>query len=376
MKVLVIGVYRDNSGWSKACIDMVLAMDAVGIDVVTRPLRFNNAHADIPQRITELENKSSKNCDICIQHIFPHLMVYNGKMKNIGLYASETTSIKYTGWPDRLNMMDDVFVFTQQMQDCAIDSGVTKPIHIIPQPCNIKKFEQSYPLHSFIEARRHGDFLFYTIADFNRRKNLTSLLKAFHLEFHRNEPVNLVLKISTFASSGMNSYDIDNWCKEIKDGLKLYKNKNDYKNEIILDTSYISDTDIASIHKSCDVFISTSYGEGWCIPCFDAMGFGKTPIATNWSAYKDYLDNDCGWLVNYNLEPVFGMQIHPVEMYYGHEEWAQISISHLRKCMREAYENKKLREEKSENGIEKIYQFSYENIGHQIEQVLNKIYVK
>ena len=49
------------------------------------------------------------------------------------------------------------------------------------------------------------------------------------------------------------------------DIIKSYPDRVDY---------YISEEDIYSIHSSCDCFVMPSYGEAWCIPAFDAMGFG------------------------------------------------------------------------------------------------------
>ena len=41
MKVLYVGCYRDGTGWGKAAENYILAMDAVGIDVVPRSVKLN-----------------------------------------------------------------------------------------------------------------------------------------------------------------------------------------------------------------------------------------------------------------------------------------------------------------------------------------------
>ena len=38
MKVLYIGNYRDGTGWANACINNILALDSVGVDVVPRAI--------------------------------------------------------------------------------------------------------------------------------------------------------------------------------------------------------------------------------------------------------------------------------------------------------------------------------------------------
>ena len=68
MKVLYIGNYRDGTGWGNACLNNILAMDSVGIDVVPRAISFEESTQDYPDRIKELELQSNEGCDICIQH--------------------------------------------------------------------------------------------------------------------------------------------------------------------------------------------------------------------------------------------------------------------------------------------------------------------
>ena len=81
MKVLYIGCYRDGTGWAQAAIDYILSMDSAGIDVVPRPVKLNDRQVALPSRILELEKKSDRGCDICIQHVLPHMLDYNVGLK-------------------------------------------------------------------------------------------------------------------------------------------------------------------------------------------------------------------------------------------------------------------------------------------------------
>ncbi len=87
MKVLYLGHYREGTGWSQAAIDYILALDSVGVDVACRPIKLNEKNPEIPSRIEQLEQKPIADSEVCIQHVLPHLMDYNGKMKNIGLFV-------------------------------------------------------------------------------------------------------------------------------------------------------------------------------------------------------------------------------------------------------------------------------------------------
>lgn len=368
MKLLFIGPYRDGSGWSKSALDMIKAINSTDIDIVARPVKYNNYLEVLEPEIQKCEDKDSKNCDAVFYYVPPDHIVYSSSFaKNICWLLCETNSIKKSTWVARLNCMDEVWVPSHFIKEVAINSGVNVPVKVVHLPTNTDKFCKRQGLNEQIVKQKNGDFLFYSILDFNRRKHLAAIIKAFHLEFHINEPVNLALKISkNQVMREAYKTNVLDFCENIKEGLK----KRRCKKEILLSESYLTDKEICDIHNSCDVFISTSYGEGWCIPAFDAMGFGKTPIVTNWSSYTEYITDKEGWLVDYDLEPVFGMQEHPSSLYFGDELWANVSVPHLRKSMRLAYENQALRQTKAEAGIEKVFDFSYERIGESIKKVL------
>lgn len=364
MKILYVGPYREGTGAAKVGVSLINSLVETGLDLAIRPLKFNSYQASLSPKMQQLENKSTAASNFIIQHVPPSMLVYNSAFeKNIAYVNYHTNNFTYSDWPEKLNMMDEIWVPSNFVANCCKNSKVTKPIKVIPIGFNENLFLENYPAYEQIRQEKHGDFLFYTISSsFSRRKNFAAFVKAFHLEFGRSEPVNIAIKFNKpFNPSDMSDKE---FIYQLKKGLNL----GETKDEIILPTNYISDNDIYSIHNSCDVFVSTSYGEGWCIPAFEAMGFGRTPIVNGWGGYTDYIDNTTGWLVDYSLEPVFGMENG--NLFSGREQWASISVTHLRKCMREAYENRKLREQKSEAGVNKTFEYSYSNIGSLIKKAL------
>lgn len=369
MKVLVISPYRDGTGYGRASIDNILAMDAAGITVVPRPLKLNNHTTNLPDRILELENNSPAGADFVIQHTLPDMMEYCGKFKaNIAMYCSETSNFKSSQWASKLNLMDVAWVPNDQMIESGRNSHVTIPMKKIHYPTDVSKFERSYKSIK-IEGLEEG-FTFYTISEMNKRKNFKAILQAFHTEFDPSEPVNLVIKTHRHGMDAAESRKhIEADCKTIKDWLKLYPKEHFYKKEIIL-TDILAEESLYRVHATCDCFVSTSFGEAWSLPAFDAMGFGKTPIVTNWGGFKEYIDNDTGWLVDCVQEQVLGVNDSFDYLYTGKETWASVSIDSLRKCMREAYSNKQARDKKAELGIDKVYNFSYQNIGSLIKKEL------
>jgi glycosyltransferase involved in cell wall biosynthesis len=296
------------------------------------------------------------------------MMDYMGHLRNIGLFQSETSNFAKTMWPTKLNSMDEVWVTCKQQREAAIKSGVTKKIKIIPQPCDTSKYSKSYkPLGI---PGTENKFLFYFIGETNRRKGIEHLLKAFHLEFNPDEQVELVMKINSPGMSEKESIlHMNHYCNEIKNGLKLWPSLDNYKREIVI-AEYLSPENIMRLHNSCDCFVMPSYGEAWCIPAFDAMCMGKTPIITDDTGMKEYIGDDNGYVVKSYKEPVFGMMDTFNDLYTGREEWCRIDVLDLRKKMREAYQNHQERRVKSKNGIDSAYSYSYEKLGQQMKEIL------
>lgn len=367
IKILYIGNFLDGTGWATLGINTILALDAAGIDVAARAIKLNNNTPQVPQRILELEQRSCVNPDVVIQNVLPHLIDYNGKIaKNIAFYTSETTNFKMSSWPTHINTLDNAWVLSQQSKEASLESGVTIPISVVPCGTDVSKFNRSYePLD--IKRSLAGKYIFYTIGELNRRKNLPALVKAFHTEFSPDEPVELVIK-TTPVGVGV-AQSINEMCHNIKVNLKLYPNISDYKQEIVI-VNYWNETDVLRLHSSCDCFVATSYGEAFMIPCFDALGMGKSVIAPAWGGFLEYLSHESSWLVPGRLEPTFGETNTFPDLFTARENWFSINPLDLQKVMRESYENKVLRTEKAKVGIRRAQDFSYEKVGQILKSIL------
>lgn len=384
---MYVGVYRDGTGWSKAAQDYILSLDAADVEVVPRPLKLNDSRYPIPKRIEELEDRSAVGCDAVIQHVLPHQMEYDSRCgKNIGLFASETSNFRATPWPERLNLMDEVWVINRQQAEACKASGITRLVRVVPHATDITRFQRNYEPLPDLKANLEGNFAFYTIGELVRRKNLPALLKAFHLEFAPSEPVSLVIKASlpggTPEQSAQKVLEVTT---EVKRALKLYPSAEHYHREHVI-TQRFSEEAMMRLHATCDCFVSASFGEAWCLPAFDAMAMGKTPIVPNSTGFRDYISwpkqpmvgnewaaaswEKSGILVDCRPEPVFGVFDTFTELFTGREEWGAVSIPHLRSTMRTVYESAQLRAKVSEAGMERAYDFSYEKIGQQMRKFL------
>lgn len=375
MKVLFVSNYKDKTGWGYAGLNYILALDKAGVDVVCRPLKLNDSDEPLPERIYELESKSSKGCDICIQHCLPHYLSYGDFKKNIALYVAESSNFECTVWPERINMMDAAWVPNLFVKHVSFQSEVKVPIRVIPHTFPVENYLRSYKVPDEIKKLKdEGKFIFYTIGEFTRRKNYAALIKAFQVAFchHDRDKVALVIKTSKDGVSAEETKSgVIDFCNGIKPGLKLYGDKSvdSYLPETII-TRRFTDNEIYGLHYGADCYVTTSYGESWGIGAFDAMGFGKTPIVPKSSGFTSYMTSKCGWLVETQEDICFGVDDTFRNLMTGHEMWWSINIPELIETMIEAYEKPKLRESLSIAGMKRAQGYSYENVGNRMKYIL------
>ena len=370
MKVLFISNYRDGTGYAHAAQQYILAMDFVGIDVVPRCIKLNNYAGEVPERIIELEQKTERGCNICVQFSLPHFFEYDGNFdKNIGLFCWETSNFIATGWHSYLNLMDEVWVPCSDMINVCKNSMVNVPVKVVNIPCNPSTYCSYYEPYEIDEI--NDTFVFYFIGELSPRKNIDALIKAFHIEFGLNENVSLIIKCN---KSGLSPSECANFINEkiatIKSSLKLFGSPDKYRQEIII-PSRLSNEEIMRLHTTCDCLVAPSRYEAWNIGCFDAMCMGKTPIATNAGGPTDYLDG-AGILLNGIQTPVSDMSDYSEQFYTGREVWYDIDILQLGKAMRLIYENENIRNQLANTGINRSIEFSYEVIGSKIMELLNE----
>jgi len=361
-----IGVLRENSGWGQASRDYLTSLDTISQHWLSaRPILLGSPNYKLDDKLKELCIRKTGECDFLIQHCHPFLMSPSGLVKkNIGLFVTECSHFRNSNWTKHLNLMDEVWVPCKHNQKACIDSGVKVPVKIVHHACDIERYSRSVPQNDVVkELKDEGNFVFYTIGDFNPRKNIETLIRAFHIEFNCNEPVALVIKTShESCHNGHLKILVSDMINRIINESGLRKRGRPIS--IIVDR--LSDAALLGLHASADAFVQTSFAESWSIPAFDAMAMGKTPIVPNYSGYLEYIDEGVGYPIPTHIE--YGHSL-------GHSEWnpmgadvevGRVDLQSLRDIMREVYESGDKREEKAKKGIDKALNFSFKNIGHQM----------
>ena len=365
MKVLFIGHYREQSGWGRAAQEYILALDQV-CDVVCRPVKLNPIQAKVHERVLELESKSDKGCDVCIQNVLPHLLHYNGNFRNICLPFIDTVELDEHPWLDHMEGFEIWSPCTTQHE--ALKRTRVNATAVIPVPCDPSKYMSSRKKIN-IGHDLSNKFVFYSIFDLTPRKNLIGLLKAFHVAFEPWEDVELIIKTGKY---GKNPEEVRKQVIQMNDKICESLKLPERKKPIII-TEHLTDEEVDGLHNLGDCFVLPSYGEAWCFPAFDAMAFGKYPIITGGISCDDYISHGVGWPINSRKTFVNGMTDTFKNIFTGKEQWFEPDLVAFSKAMRIKYEEYKTPHmviSDEQECFDTVEQFSRQNVGQMMKDVL------
>ena len=367
MKVVYIGNYNDGTGWGNACLNNILALHSAGVNVVPRAITFNDSDTTSNKIVAQLEDQSERGADVCIQHTLPSLYHCNKSIKNIGVFYTETSTFSESMWQKYVNLMDEAWVANSQMVQASLASGVKIPIEICPLPIELENYSDAKDCANVGEF--DGCFNFCFIGEFVKRKNLESLLRAYHTEFHPSEPVNLFLKLSMPNIDSEQALGVfDNFSQSVRAGLKIRK---DYRKEIAI-TGMLEQRHLISLMSKTDCFVMPSYGEAWCIPALESMALGVPVIHTQGTGMDDFCS---GWSVQSRSTRCYLANDSLDNVYTSLTSWQEIDIEALASTMRIAYETYKNDKQEwnkmKEMAKQKAQNYSIQKIGQKMKELLD-----
>lgn len=333
MKVLYISNAQEITGWGDCSYLKIKGLVEAGVDVA-----FKGLHFGAPVRrcslLEELKEKSTKNCDVVIQHTLPHFYSRMKDVKHIGAYETEGSFYK-SMWYKYINLMDEVIVPSSSSETDSLVSGVNRPIKVIPHAIEFNKY-QNIEKTATIDGLKNG-FNFCFVGEFVKRKNLRALLTAFHLEFHPSENVNLFLKLHKSGVSNeecLNLYQILN--HDVVTGLKIKGRSS----KIYTLCEHMRKNDLLSLMSQCHCFVNPSFGESWTIPALEAMALGLNVIYNKNIGTHDFANHKHCYPVISQPVNCFGAVDSLPNLYNGHDYWYNIDIVALRSALRDAYINR------------------------------------
>ena len=146
----------------------------------------------------------------------------------------------------------------------------------------------SYPVREFtnndIDLDLEYDFNFLCVAQWGIRKNLEKTIEWFLSEFSKEE-VGLVIKTNFSRNS---TPDKERCIQKIEELISSYKKS---KASVYLLHGEMTDVEIDAIYKNPKIkaIISTTHGEGFGLPLFEAAYNALPVVAPGWSGHMDFL---------------------------------------------------------------------------------------
>lgn len=332
--VKYVGAAIDVSGYGEAVRHDIAALIDAGVEITTEIPRFSPEISDFGRLSDLATERDGKRIDykIKIIHVTPNIL---GKYIEPGKYHImrmiwETTKLP-PDFAEPLKRVDEIWTASEYTKQAIINSGVDKPIFIIPEAIDTSVDYSGLPTYT---SGQEDKYRFYSIFEFTERKNPRALLEAFWTEFRNDEKVSLTIKTFVDSYHPNKRYEILNQMRNLKNELNFKWFAPVYIFNRLLDRYQMY-----RFHKSFDCFVSAHRGEGWGIPQMEAMLVGNPIISTNCGGIHEYLTNDDhAKLIPYKSVPIKGNNRNQ-QWYLPDQNWAEIDSNKLRKAMREVYEN-------------------------------------
>jgi glycosyltransferase involved in cell wall biosynthesis len=301
-RVLVIGPALANSGYShhtRMVLRSLRELEQQGrIDLFCQITGWANTDwvSEVSEETDWIKSLNTKHLvngqtaqtpyDISVQVSIPHEWKLYAPI-NIGVTAGVESDRISAQWIQAINQMTKVVTISSFSQEIIVDSlqnvngevmSVQTPVEYVGYP--VRKFE-----NVDLELNLTTKFNFITVAQWAPRKNLDSSIKWFVESFQDNPGVGLIVK--THAHN--NSTSDKMFCEQrIKNLIASYKHM---KCKVYLLHGGMSDAEMHALYMSDKIhcMVSTTSGEGYGLPIFEAAYSGMPVIAPDYSGYKDFL---------------------------------------------------------------------------------------
>jgi glycosyltransferase involved in cell wall biosynthesis len=371
LKIKYWGSIFDGSGYGSCSRHYIKALIECGAELTLSPVSFEQERPDLGELGNYLSKYINKpiDYDVNLIHLTPeHYPLYREEEKiNVGYTVWETDKIHHD-WVGYCNCMDAILVACEWNVEVFRNSGVTVPIYCVPHVIDTTQFNG---VDKFVmDGPKEDDYIFYSIFQFNEKKDPVSLLKAYWHAFNSEDNVALVLKVYRYGHSEKEQNIVIQTIKKIKESMIMPKGK-DYA-RVYLILTVLSDKEILELHKLGDCFVSLNRGEGFGLPIAEASAAGNPSIVTGYGGVNQFLNKGNSYLIDYVLTPVSGMVNTP--WYLSDQCWAQANVKQAAEVMKHVY---KYRNETDETGLlaQKYVteNFNYQVIGKLYINILNKI---
>jgi glycosyltransferase involved in cell wall biosynthesis len=335
----------DSSGYASASRNYIFSLYKKGIPICVEPHCFeanqNSIGTEEERRVLAELIATPIPYDIVICQLTPDMALLHreaGKY-NIAYFAWETSKV-HPKWVDCINQMNEVWVPCEWNVAALKSSGVNIPIRKIPHSIDTELFESIVEAEPTISIPLTSTYIFYSIFQWQPRKNPEALLRSYLNAFSNDEDV--ILLVKTYIRDGAPAER--EYISETVRKIKMDMGFASYPKMMFL-FDMMSDEQMRFLHKRADCFVGLSHSEGWGLTPFEAGLAGNPVIATDAGGHREFLNSENSFPVKSQWAYVRGMSVFN-HWYLGSGLWADPDEVHATELMRYVFENKLAAKEK------------------------------
>lgn len=368
LEVKIRGHFYEAGGYAKVNRNLAIGLNKAGVKVKIESIsnRVNNLTEEELEKILSLNNSVSRKA-IVIDSIIPTFT-----QTTSGRYKILYTTIEGSTIPDQFleicNLYNEVWVTSNFCKKVLHEKGYKKNIFVFPPSLDINLYNEKAEPYKFNPEL--NKFVFVGVFSWGYRKGCDALLKSYIQEFNGNDDVSLLLL--TRVQSGKNDIiknDIHNIIQEYNP---------DNPPHIVRYSNVIPENIMPRIYKSCNAYVTSTRGEGFCLPVCEASLCGLPVIATNISGHTMFLKNFNSFLVD--IDQLIKIPSGTTNVHYWDNQLfpSLTSKDFIKKygdTMRYVYNNYK--EAKEKNNILKDFiknTYNNDNISNAIKNRLENIW--
>jgi glycosyltransferase involved in cell wall biosynthesis len=354
-----------------------------GVDVLFEPAKHDTQSIPLDEWwAKELPERAQRQdvAPVKIWHETPEFYAPSPAQVNVAMVAWETSHIPShdlggnprNNWVKQLNRMQEVWTFSRYAAKAIERSGVTTPVVVIPHPIDTTVYcpiDEDHPAVELMDSDRQvlddSWFKFISVFQWHARKDPMSLLVSYFSEFTAEDRTVLILK--TYGNQIDEPGQIVGAIERIRRGCQLPHPAP----RVFLMQGMLSDSEMASVLRSCDAYVTSTRAEGFCLPAAEALGCGVPAITPRGSSFPDFMKEKWGYLVDVVEEPVHGMPGIP--WYYATQTWHRIQMLDLRRRMREAYDDRVALANRAKQAPKAVHPLATDQVGAQMRHALEDL---
>ncbi len=246
--------------------------------------------------------------------------------RNHHLVVWETTDVS-TEWKECMEWLKPHSIITACEMNAKMYSNYCENILLAPHP--IFDIDSVKPEPMNLPIPLDDKFVVFSMSQWTHRKGFEKLLQAFTAELGDKDDCVLVLK--TFGSGEAPTP------KHVADIVNAIRNsiiKEDKKNNVLLMSDYLPQSNINWLYKNSDIFALLPRGEGFGLTIFESILNGLPVLVPSEGGHVDYISKNNKFMVDGMWDTCVTTDV----AYPLHSEWFESNISCARKRLRLAYD--------------------------------------